>query len=381
MPVSPLCEVKDGAGSYVATLDGVDITPANVISIRLASTISVTDWYLQVLGTDELSTDPVLGSVNPLTHQVTTPSSVVTFTAVNALGRAFLFQSTVLGPGGPQVTTFALYLLTALGRRVGAAGETREGNSSFGWAVYVNPLIRNPGGAFPPGSTTSDALVWDGGSFNPRQLTEDDILPGFLISSFSGGLTVELGETVTTPAFTASYTTSPDVAPNSIVLTDTEATAPKDVTLTPTAFTSDGVFTKTSYGSTVTLTLTAQKGLVIKTAITSFLWTQKVYWGKSSSAGPYIAGFITGLSHNALATSRATTLSMTGGDAPGAGEKIYYAFRSAYGTPTFYIGGFEGGFELIAAAVPITNVNGVIENYDLWRSIQANLGSTTVTVT
>ena len=381
MPVNPLCEVKDGAGSYVPTLNGVNITPGHAISIRLADFTSVTDWYIQVLGTDELSTPPPLGSVDPLTHQVVTPSAIVTFNAPNALGRAFLFQSTVLGPGGPQVTTFAVYLLTALGKRVGSAGETREGDTDFGWAVYVNPLIRNPGGAFPPGSNLSNVLAWDGGSYNPRQLTEDDILPGFTIQSFLGGNVVELGSTVATPAFTASFSSAPDILPNSVVLTDTEATPAKDVTGTPTAFTSNGTFTKTVYGSTVGFTLTAIKGVVTKTAGTNLLWTQKVYWGKSASAGPYTAGFITSLAHGALATSITTTLSMTGGDAPGVGEKIYYAFRSAYGTPTFWIGGFEGGFELIAAAVPITNVHGVIENYDLWRSVQANLGSTIVTVT
>jgi hypothetical protein len=374
-------QVKDGAGAYGSTDNGVDTTPGNTISIKLFDTLDVTTWYLEVIGTDELSSAPTLVGVNVLTHEVASPATVVTFSNQISLGRALLFRSTVVGPLGSVATTFALFNLTAGLRRVGPTGMTREGDLTYGWTSIVNPLIRNPA-ALPPGTSTSDVLTWDGGAYNPRRLTEDDILPGFLVTSFAGGTSIELGATVTTPAMTASYSSAPDVTANSVVLTDTEATPSKDVTLTPTAFTSDGTYTKAVYGQSVTLTLTANKGAVTKVATSTFTWIQNVYWGKSSSAGPYNAAFITGLAHNALASSRATTLNMAGGDAPGVGEKIYYAFRSAYGTPTFYIGGFEGGFELIAAAVAVTNGHGVTENYDLWRSVQANLGDPTiVTVT
>jgi hypothetical protein len=405
MPVSPNCLIAINAGPFVGTPNGVDVSPGDTISVRLADTTDVSQWYLLVLGTDELTTAPILTGVNIVTNEVATPGTVVTFTFPNFRGRSLRFQSTTQGIGGPSSTTFGFYSLTLPGRRVGSIGEQREGNTNFGWIVLVNPILREGAGILPyddavtlpatgaitiqqaidylkthsagtPGSTTSDALVWTGLTYAPRQLTEDDILPGFNISSFSGGGLVELGATVATPSFTASYASVPDVGANSVVLTDTDATPPKDVTSTPTSFASSGTFTKLTYGNSITFTLTAHKGAVTRTAMTTTLWAQKVFWGVSSSGGPYNAAFIAGLTNSALATSRATSFTLT----PGITDKIYYAFRSAYGTPTFNVGGFDGGFELIASAVSVTNAHGVTENYDVWRSVQANLGNTTVTV-
>ena len=49
-----------------------------------------------------------------------------------------------------------------------------------------------------------------GTQFVLRQLTQDDILPGFTIGSFSvSGGTVEVGATVTNPTISASYSATP----------------------------------------------------------------------------------------------------------------------------------------------------------------------------
>ena len=100
------------------------------------------------------------------------------------------------------------------------------------------------------------------------------------------------------------------------------------------------------------------------------------YWGVGPD-GLSSEADIEGLANSALASSRGRTFTVTAGS----GEHIYYAFPSSYGTPTFFVGGFEGGFELEASAVSVTNVNGVTQNYDLWKSTNANLGTTTVQVT
>lgn len=143
MPVSPICLVADGLGPFVPTAGGVNVLLGDTISIKLTDTTGVVEWYLQVTGTDELSTAPTLTNVNPSTNLVTTPGSIVTFPYPSAKGRAVLFQSTVTGPGGPVVTTFTVYSLTDLSQRVGAAGETREGNTNSGWSTIVNPIIRS----------------------------------------------------------------------------------------------------------------------------------------------------------------------------------------------------------------------------------------------
>lgn len=150
MPLSPLCLVQDGVGPFVPTTNGVDVTPANTISIKLVDTSSVVDWFLQVIGTDELSTTPVLTGVNNITHLVTSPTTVVTFSFPAGTGRGVGFKSTVTGVGGPLEVTFGLYSLTAFLTRVGFVTETREGDTSFGWATKLNPLIRAGSGGGNP---------------------------------------------------------------------------------------------------------------------------------------------------------------------------------------------------------------------------------------
>lgn len=146
MPLSPLCLVQDGISPFVPTTNGVDVSAGGAISIKLLDSSLVVDWFLQAIGTDELSTTPVLTSVNPMTHKVATPATVVTFTFPVGAGRAIGFKSTVTGTGGPLEVTFGLFSLTAFLTRVGFVTETREGDVSFGWATKLNPLIRNGSG-------------------------------------------------------------------------------------------------------------------------------------------------------------------------------------------------------------------------------------------
>lgn len=145
MPVSPLCQVNNGV-SFVATDNGVDVSPGAVVSIRLANTAQVTNWYLQVSGTDELSTTPVLSGVSSVTREVQTPQTIVTFTFPNRAGAAIGFRSETHGVGGPLATTFGVYSRTTTNNRVGFVTETREGNTAFGWAAKINPLLRSGGG-------------------------------------------------------------------------------------------------------------------------------------------------------------------------------------------------------------------------------------------
>lgn len=142
MPISPLCQVKDGPGPYVGTLNGVNVTAGNVISIQLVVPAGVSDWYLQVTGTDETTTPPTLVPVNIVDNKVATPTSTVTFTMPPGFGRAILIQSTVTDVGGPLTTTFTLYVLTDHGFRIGSTGEQREGNADHGWVTILNPLVR-----------------------------------------------------------------------------------------------------------------------------------------------------------------------------------------------------------------------------------------------
>jgi hypothetical protein len=64
----------------------------------------------------------------------------------------------------------------------------------------------------------------------------------------------------------------------------------------------------------------------------------------------------------------------------GAGQYIWFCYPKRLGTVTFWVGGFEGGFEAVQT-VSLTNINGWSEDYYCYRSTNANLGSTAVTTT
>lgn len=193
----------------------------------------------------------------------------------------------------------------------------------------------------------------------------------------SGGLSVlsfaintalyECGQTVVNPAFTASY----NVTPTSAVLTNNLNGESKNVVGTPTAFASSVSYTRSTPNQQVTWTLTTSNGNRTTTAT----WGQKNFWGISTTPANTEA-FIESLAGSALATTRAAgfTVNATGAN------KIYYACPTRYGTPTFTVGGFAGGFILRAGAIAVTNAQGFTENYDLYESTAAGLGSTTVAV-
>lgn len=62
------------------------------------------------------------------------------------------------------------------------------------------------------------------------------------------------------------------------------------------------------------------------------------------------------------------------------GYYIYYALPTRLGTPTFEVGGFVGGFNLVKT-FDYTNPSGYTESYDIWKSTNSGLGETKVNIT
>lgn len=108
----------------------------------------------------------------------------------------------------------------------------------------------------------------------------------------------------------------------------------------------------------------------------SLSFVNRIFMGTASGETVSDA-MLNSLSVNRLASSRAQTSSVTAGT----GEYVYYACPASYGTPTFKVGGFEGGFELTDGSYSYTNPSGFTEPYQIWRSTNANLGTITVEVT
>ncbi len=151
---SPICEVKDGAGAYVATTDGVDVTASNVITIRLADSTGVTAWGLTCVDTD----DTLVAATINASLVIDQLTKTATYTEPAGLGTAITFQSVVQEGNrdgavyAPYTTRFQVHCLTAESLRVMSSNETTESSASFGWIVKMNTKIRQAAG---------------GGSFNP----------------------------------------------------------------------------------------------------------------------------------------------------------------------------------------------------------------------
>jgi hypothetical protein len=148
MPISPTCEVREGAGVWQSTVNGVNLTPGAAITIRQADPSGSGSWQLECVGTDETN---VAASVNAALT-IDGLARTASFVAPLA-GAALIFESRV-GVGStvgrdadnatqPSYTTrFGLYtLVNAL--RVGALNESTEGSTSYGWAAKVNAVIRS----------------------------------------------------------------------------------------------------------------------------------------------------------------------------------------------------------------------------------------------
>jgi hypothetical protein len=199
------------------------------------------------------------------------------------------------------------------------------------------------------------------------------LCPDFVISSFAidSGNLIEVGNTLSNPSFTASYTS----APTSATIIDDDGGLSQDVSGTPNNFSYTGSYTKNLYGSQVSWDLDVGDGIQTDMDSVTKTWTQLVFWGVGPAGGNSEA-FIEALANNALDTNRNRTFTVNAGGA----EKIYFAYRSAYGPATFTIGGFDGGFFQVSSTISVTNSFGFTENYRLYESDNLGLGSTTVVV-
>lgn len=126
--------------------------------------------------------------------------------------------------------------------------------------------------------------------------------------------------------------------------------------------------TATDTGSANNSTATATKSVTL-----SFL--SKAYWGASAIPNTINSAFLLDLSGSELTNTRARNITVTAGT----GKYIWYAVPSAFGECEFNVGGFDGGFAKVRT-FSHTNASGYTESYDVYRSDNADLGITTVSV-
>ncbi len=126
-----------------------------------------------------------------------------------------------------------------------------------------------------------------------------------------------------------------------------------------------------SSNKTYSLQVTDGKTTVSKNVGVTFMNGR--YYGVAP-IGAYDSSFVLGLSKT-LATSKNCSFTVN----CGAEQYIYFAIPTRFGTPKFSVGGFEGGFELVAT-IDFTNSSNYTEPYYIYKSDNSNLGNTTVNV-
>lgn len=153
---------------------------------------------------------------------------------------------------------------------------------------------------------------------------------------------------------------------------------------TPTALTldDDSIDTSITSKALTALGLTANKTWTLKATDERNATSQKttalnfyngIYYGVALEAS-YDSAFILALT-KVLSGTKARTITVNAG----ANQYIYYCLPSRLGTPSFNVGGFDGGFTKVIT-ISFTNSSGYTESYDIWKSDNANLGSITVKV-
>lgn len=123
----------------------------------------------------------------------------------------------------------------------------------------------------------------------------------------------------------------------------------------------------------IKLTVTDERDAEVSKQVT-IQFQPKVYYGVSEDPNALDSEAVNALT-GVLASSKARTFSANAG----AGEYIVYIIPSSFGTPTFNVGGFDGGFKK-TKTMEHTNASGYKQNYDIWQSVQPALGQTSVTV-
>lgn len=126
-------------------------------------------------------------------------------------------------------------------------------------------------------------------------------------------------------------------------------------------------FTSVTTNMTYQLNVADGQTSAIKNVSVSF--ANQIYFGAASDLTT-----VTQLD-KVLSNAKTRTITVDAGTA----EYIVYAIPSRLGNVTFYVSGFEGGFESPVEQI-LTNTSGYQETYKIYRSTNSGLGLTTVEI-
>lgn len=113
----------------------------------------------------------------------------------------------------------------------------------------------------------------------------------------------------------------------------------------------------------------------ISTKTTKIAFMNRIYYGAKENPEAYDSDFIMSLSNKPLSSSKISSFSVTSEKS----QYVYYCLPVNMGHCSFNVGGFDGGVNLVAT-VALTNPFDYTEDYYVYRSDNANLGTKTFKV-
>ena len=235
--------------------------------------------------------------------------------------------------------------------------ETRVGALETGGSVDPEDLdasmIAYTNASKPNVTTVKDAL--------------DDLMYFDLTINLSSTSATQQEKGVSLASVVLNWTYNKDVVSqtiNSVSIPDVEQRT----------YTVEGPFTENT-----TFTLKANDGKKDFTKSLTISFLNNVYWGVGTvtESGSVNNEFVLGLSGSKFAASKNAVGTITANAE--AGNYIYYAQPASWADPVFNIGGFDTEFELLHTFT-LTNASGHEEQYKVFKSGQAGLGSTSMVV-
>ena len=175
-------------------------------------------------------------------------------------------------------------------------------------------------------------------------------------------------EDVSINSFTATPSTCEMGSNNAITLAWT-LSKPATLTLNNATVTGNS-YTATNVTGNQIYTLVATDGQTSDSKTVGVTFANQIYWGVASNTSSP-----TTLSNKVLSNTKGRTITVNAGE----GKYIIYALPKRLGTVTFKVNGFDGGFTEPEESI-LANVSGYSEAYYVYRSVNPNLGNTTVVI-
>jgi hypothetical protein len=215
------------------------------------------------------------------------------------------------------------------------------------------------------------------GGVNYRITKANLLAAGYDISSFAAVTpTVEVGATVTNPAFTAAHNHTPSA---SLTLTNNKTGEAKNVLGTPTSFSSSaGGQVLNTVGGVWTFTLTGVDVTGSDARTASITARQKNFAGKPTVGNTSPATLAAGATYAVLDADGAFSFPITDDGT----HEIQFMRRTAYGAPSFVkdsATGFGVSYTLVGTS-SYTNAQGFAENFNLYKLDVAINGTKTIDV-